>query len=118
MSHARAYAESFIRKQATDSPATTRLADGMACRTPNPEALDIIWRGVERVVEVSDLEVAEAMRTIFECTHNVSEGAGAAAVAAAMQERSRNVGRKVAVVLSGGNIDRELFASVLNKSFG
>jgi threonine dehydratase len=116
-SHARAYAESFTQKQAIDSPVSTRLADGMACRTPNPEALEIIWQGVDRIVEVSDLEVAEAMRTIFECTHNVSEGAGAAAMAAALQEKSRNVGRKIALVLSGGNIDRELFASVLDKSF-
>ena len=116
-SHARAYSRSFTNKQAIDSPVSTRLADGMACRTPNPEALEIIWQGVDRIVEVSDLEVAEAIRTIFECTHNVSEGAGAAALAAAMQEKSRNIGRKIAIVLSGGNIDRELFASVLNKSF-
>jgi len=116
-SHARAYAESFTKRQPIDSPVSTRLADGMACRSPNVEALEVIWQGVERIVEVTDIEVAEAIRTIFECTHNVSEGAGAAALAAALQERSRNVGRKIAVVISGGNIDKELFASVLAKSF-
>lgn len=116
-SHARAYAESFRRRTPVDSPVTTRIADGIACRSPNPEALDVILKGVDRVVEVTDLEVAEAIRTIFECTHNVSEGAGAAGTAAAMQEKSRNAGRRIAVVITGGNIDRELFASVLNMTF-
>lgn len=116
-SHARAYAESFARKQAVELPVTTRLADGMACRTPNTEALEAIWHGVDRVVEVSDREVADAMRMLFECTHNASEGAGAAAMAAALQERSRNAGRRIAVILSGGNVDRDLFASVLDGSF-
>ena len=117
-SHARAYAASFAKKQPVDSPVSTRLADGIACRTPNAEALEFIWRGVDRIVEVSDLEVAEAIRMLFECAHSVSEGAGAAPVAAAFREKSRNTGRKIAVVLSGGNIDRDLFASVLSKSFG
>ncbi len=116
-SHARAYAKSFAAKQAVESPATTRLADGLACRTPHPEALEIIQQGAARIVEVTDREVAEAMRTIFECTHNVAEGAGAAAMAAALQEKSRADGGKIAVVLTGGNIDRELFASVLDGSF-
>lgn len=116
-SHARAYAESFARRRPIDCPVSTRLADGMACRSPNVEALEVIWQGVDRIVEVSDAEVAEAIRTIFECTHNVAEGAGAAAVAAALQEKSRNGGRKIAVTLSGGNIDRDLFASVLDRSF-
>ena len=92
---------------------TTTLADGMACRTPQPEALEVIWRGVDRIVEVSDSEVAEAIRILFTCTHNAAEGAGAAALAAARQERSRLAGRRTAVVLSGGNIDRALLADVL-----
>lgn len=116
-SHARAYAESFSKRRPIESPVSTRLADGMACRSPNVEALEVIWQGVDRIMEVTDIEVAEAIRTIFECTHNVSEGAGAAALAAALQEKSRNVGRKIAVTISGGNIDRELFAGVLNRSF-
>jgi threonine dehydratase len=114
--HARAYAESFARKQLVDAPVTTRLADGMACRIPNADALEIIQRSVDRIVEVTDEEVANAMCALFECTHNVSEGAGAAPFAAAMQEKSRNHDRKVAVVLSGGNIDRDVFAGVLTGS--
>lgn len=116
-SHARAYAASFASKQTVELPVSTRLADGMACRTPNAEALEAIWQGVDRMVEVSDREIADAIRTLFECTHNLSEGAGAASMAAALQEKSRNIGRKIAVILSGGNIDRDLFASVLNGSF-
>ncbi|MDH4189018.1 MAG: threonine dehydratase [Betaproteobacteria bacterium] len=116
-SHARAYAESFATRRPVDSPVSTRLADGLACRSPHHEALEVIWQGVDRIVEVTDSEVAQAMRSIFECTHNVSEGAGAAALAAAMQEKHRHAGRKIAVTLSGGNIDRELFASVLDGSF-
>lgn len=116
-SHARAYSESFTKKQLVESPATTQLADGMACRTPNAHALEIISQQVDRILEVSDSEVANAIRTLFECTHNVSEGAGAAALAGAMQETHRNHGRKIAVVLTGGNIDRELFVNVLNSKF-
>lgn len=111
--HAPAYALSFRNRRCLDAPVTTRLADGMACRTPEPEALDIIWQQVDRIVEVSDAEVAAAMRTIFECTHNVAEGAGAAAYAAAYQERDRIAGREIALMLSGGNVDRSMFASVL-----
>jgi threonine dehydratase len=85
----------------------------VACRTPQPEALEVIWRDVDRIVEVNDDEVADAMRLVFECTHNCAEGAGAAAVAAAAKERERLAGRRVAVVLSGGNVDRRVFADVL-----
>ena len=111
--HASAYAESFDSKRAVESPAETRLADGMACRIPEPEALDIIWKGVDRIVQVTDEDVADAMRTLFECTHNTCEGAGAAATAAAIKERARIAGRRIAVVVSGGNVDRAVFASVL-----
>lgn len=115
--HAPAYAESFARKQVIEAPVTTRIADGMACRTPNPDALEMIQQGVDRILQVTDEEIAESMRILFECTHNVSEGAGAAPLAAALQEKSRNRGRKIAVVLSGGNIDRDVFARVLEGSF-
>lgn len=111
--HARAYALSFASGRAVDAEATTRLADGMACRTPLPDALEVIRRHVDRIVEVDDAEVAGAMRLIFECTHNCAEGAGAASVAAAAKERERLAGRRVAVVLSGGNVDRTVFADVL-----
>ena len=111
--HARAYALSFASGRPIDAQVTTRLADGMACRTPQPEAFEVIRRYVDRIVEVDDDEVAEAMRLIFECTHNCAEGAGAASVAAAAKERGRLAGRRVAVVLSGGNVDRTVFADVL-----
>lgn len=112
--HAPAYAASFAAGTLREAPVTTTLGDGMACRTPQPEALEVIWKSVDRIVEVTDSEVAEAMRVIFTSTHNVAEGAGAAAVAAALQEKARLSGRRVAVVLSGGNVDRQLFAEVLD----
>ena len=112
-SHAPAYAESFAQRTPITRPATTRLADGMACRTPEPQALEIILNGVEKIVAVSDEEVASAMRILFETTHNVAEGAGAAALAGALQDKEKLVKKKVALVLSGGNVDRALFSEVI-----
>lgn len=112
--HAQAYAKSFVAGFPVESPVTTRLSDGMACRAPEPEALELILQGVDRIVQVSDDEVSMAMRMMFECTHNVCEGAGAAALAAAFQEKSRLAGSRVAVVASGGNIDQDVFAGVLS----
>lgn len=112
--HATAYSQSFNTGRLVESPVSTRLADGMACRTPQPDALEIISRGADRIVEITDDEVASAMRMMFECTHNTCEGAGAAALAAAIQEQSRNIGRRIAVVASGGNVDRDVFAQVLS----
>lgn len=112
--HARTYAESFEKKKPIDSPVSTSLADGIACRTPNPEALEFILKGVDRIVEVTDAEIGKAMRAYFSCTHNVSEGAGAAALAAATREKVFNRGSKIAVVLTGGNVDREIFANILS----
>jgi threonine dehydratase len=109
-----AYAHSFDARRAVEHPVTTKLADGLACRTPEPEALATIWRAVDRVVQVTDDELAAAMRMIFECTHNLSEGAGAAALAAAAREKSRIAGRRIAVVLSGGNVDRAVFSAILS----
>jgi threonine dehydratase len=108
-----AYAHSFRAKKAVDAEVTTQLADGMACRTPEPEALDVLWQNVDRIVEVTEDELAQAIAILFQCTHNCAEGAGAAPFAAMRKERARLAGRKVAGVLSGGNIDREVFASVL-----
>lgn len=112
--HATTYAESFAARRPIESPTTTRLADGVACRTPEPDALELILKGVDRIVQVTDDEVAAAMRLLFECTHNTAEGAGAAGVAAIVQERSRLSERKVATVMTGGNVDREVFAAVLS----
>ncbi|PRY26297.1 threonine dehydratase [Aliiruegeria haliotis] len=90
------------------------IADGMAVRVPVQAAFDIYSRGADRVVAVSEAEIAEAMRLYFTATHNVAEGAGAAGLAALRQERARMQGRKVGLVLSGGNVDAALFARVLS----
>jgi threonine dehydratase len=89
------------------------MAGGLAVRVPDPEALDIIRRGAARILTVSEAEMRRAMRIIFSDTHNVAEGAGAAALAATLQERYRLAGKRVAVIQSGGNIDRAFFAEVL-----
>ncbi len=112
-SGAPAYALSLARGEPVSHTVTTTLADGMACRTPEADALAILQRGLSRVLQVSDDEVAAAMRLLYETTHQVAEGAGAAALAAAWQERPRLAGRKTALVLSGGNVDREVYARVL-----
>ena len=96
-----------------EAPVSTLLADGMACRTPVPEALEVIRREADDVVAVSDEEVAAAMRVLFTDTHNVAEGAGAAALAAAMQQHSRWQGKTIGIALTGGNVDAAMFAGVL-----
>ncbi len=111
--HAPAYKRSFDQRRRVEHAVTTELADGMACRVPDDEALEIIGGGAARVLEVTDDEVAAAMRLYFSATHSVAEGAGAAPLAAALQERDRNRGRRIAVVLSGANVDRDMFARVL-----
>ncbi|PJJ53424.1 threonine dehydratase [Mumia flava] len=111
--HAPAYAESLASGQAVSAPVSTALADGMACRTPNAQAFAVMRAKVRRIVRVTDEQVAEAMRVIFATTHNVAEGAGAAAVAAVLADRDRVRGRTVAAVLSGGNVDSDVFARVL-----
>jgi threonine dehydratase len=108
-----AYARSLALGRPVSHDATTRIADGMACRTPVPDALDQIRRGIDRVVEVTDDQIEAAMRAIYDDTHNVAEGAAAATVAALLSERDRIRGRVVGVVLSGGNVDRAVFARVL-----
>ena len=95
----------------TDSVNT--FADGVAVRVVAPEPFEIYSKGAASIVSVSDDDVAEAMRLIFRTTHNVAEGAGAASVAAVLQERDRNAGRKVAAILCGGNVDTDVFATVL-----
>jgi threonine dehydratase len=97
--HASDYAESFSSGRPVESLVSTNIADGI-CRIPELSALELIWKGVERIVQVSDIEVAESMRIMYECTHNVCEGAGAAAIAAALKESSKNKGLKMAVIVS------------------
>jgi threonine dehydratase len=109
-----AYAESFRKRCAVSRTVEPTVADGMACRVPNEEALEIIFHGVERIVIVTEDEIRESMRHIYTATHNLVEGAGAAAFAAALQERARLRGRRVAVVLTGANVDRDVFAKILS----
>ncbi len=111
-----AYALSFEQHRVVEHAVTTRIADGMACRTPEPAAMDILWKHVERIVTVTDDEVESAMRLMYSATHNAAEGAGAAALAAALKERDRLAGRKVGMVLSGANVDRDAFARLLAPS--
>ena len=111
--HAPAYRLSFEAGRAIEAPVSTQLADGMACRVPEPAALEIIRREVDEIVAVSDDEVAAAMCALFADTHNVAEGAGAAALAALLQQRERWAGRRVGLALSGGNVDSAVFAKVL-----
>jgi len=116
--HARAYALSIAQGRPVESPVTTQLADGMACRVPDSAALAVMAGQVDSVVEVTDAEVAQAMKALYLDTHNVAEGAGAASLAAALQRARTHpdeiAGRCVGLTLCGGNVDHEVFAQVLN----
>ena len=116
--HATAYRDSYAAGCLVESPVTTLLADGMACRTPEPEALEVVRREADDVICVTDDEVADAMRALFADTHNVAEGAGAASLAAAMQQRERWRGKSVGITVSGGNVDACMFADVLKANTG
>ena len=112
-SHATTYADSLAAGHVVEATVTTLLADGMACRVADPEALAILQGRIDHIVQVSDAEVAQSMRDLFACTHNVAEGAGAAAFAAAMQERDQLRGKTVGIALTGGNVDSGMFAETL-----
>ena len=111
---AAAYALSFAAGKPVSTNSAASFADGMAVRIPSADAVAIINRGAERIVTVSEDEIAGAMRMIYRCTHNLAEGAGAAAVAAIVQERGQLQGQRVAAILTGGNIDMPKFATVLS----
>ncbi|HET7594915.1 MAG TPA: pyridoxal-phosphate dependent enzyme, partial [Stellaceae bacterium] len=108
------YALSVACGRAVATNSADTMADGLACRVPDETALAAILKGAERIVTVSEDEIRAAMRHFFTDTHNVAEGAGAAALAGLLQEKERMAGKRVAVILSGGNVDRALFASVLS----
>ncbi len=107
------YAQSFAAGRIICTDSADTIADGMACRMPQPEALEIIRAGAARIVRVDDDEIRRAMRIYHEDTHNLAEGAGAAALAALIQEREINRGERAAVVLSGANVDRAALAAIL-----
>src|SRR5690606_10838960 len=107
--HATTYADSLAAGHVVAAPVSTELADGMACRVAEADALAVMQRELDHVVQVSDAEVAEAMRMLFADTHNVAEGAGAAGFAAAWQERAHLRGQVVGTSLCGGNVDSDRF---------
>jgi len=111
--NANTYSLSMAAGRAVPTNSAATFADGMAVRVPDAGALDIIRNGAERIVEVSDDEVAEAIRVLYSTTHSCAEGAGAAALAALMKERAQLAGRRVGVIVSGQNIDRPWMATVL-----
>jgi threonine dehydratase len=110
---ANTYSRSLAAGRVVATNSAFTFADGMAVRAPDVTALEVIKRGADRIVEVSDDEIAEAIRTIYSATHNCAEGAGAGALAAVIKERERLRGQRVAVILSGQNIDRPWMQTVL-----
>jgi threonine dehydratase len=103
------YALSFAAARVVTTETSNTLADGMATRIPDAEALAIILKGASRIVQVSDDEIGRAIRAYWTDTHNLTEGAGAAPLAAAVQEKPKLSGKRVGLILSGGNIDFDLF---------
>jgi threonine dehydratase len=110
--HAPAYALSFAAGEVREREVCTVIADGVACRRPDAGALEILRAGVDRILMVDDDEVREAMRACFADTHNVAEGAGAIGLAALLKDRAAG-GERVATVLTGGNVNSEVFGEVL-----
>lgn len=111
--HAPAMALSFEAGRIVTTETADTFADGMACRVPDPEAFSAIQVGAERIVRVTDTEVAAAIRAYWTDTHNLAEGAGAAALAALSREADAMRGKRVAVILCGGNIDLAVALRVL-----
>lgn len=112
-SHADAFAQSIEQGQVVCTESAHTFADGLACRQPLPEALAMIAQGAARVIRVTDRQIAQAIGVYHETTHNTAEGAGAAALAGLIKEQPEQQGRRVAVILSGANIDRQLYAEIL-----
>ena len=108
-----AYALSFSAGKVVATNSADTMADGMAVRGPDAEALEVILKGADRIVQVSDAEIGTAMRAYYEDTHQLTEGAGAAALAALLQERECLAGQRVGLILSGGNIDRPVYLRTL-----
>lgn len=114
--NAPSYALSFERGEPVSTNSANTFADGLACRVPVDAAVAVINQYAERIVTVSEDEIGAAMRHYFTDTHNVAEGAGAAALAALLQEREQANGQTVGLVLSGGNVDRSVFQDILAES--
>ena len=112
------YRDSIAAGQVVEAAVSTQIADGMAVRRADPQALSILRQHLDRIVAVSDEEVSQAMQLLFSDTHNVAEGAGAAALAAALQEKQQITGQAVGLALTGGNVDAAVFAQVLQARGG
>ena len=110
------YAQSFEQGRIVTTATANTLADGMACRVPMPEAFEIIKRGAARILRVSDAQIKMAIRAYHEDTHNLAEGAGAAPLAALLQERDKQKGKRIGLILSGANIDRTVYAGIVAES--
>ncbi len=108
-----AVALSFAAGHPVPTASARTFADGLACRDPHPEALAVIQAGAARILRLTEDEIAEAVRISYTCTHNVAEGAGAAALAGLIRERSRYAGKRAAVVCTGGNIDAAVLGEIL-----
>jgi threonine dehydratase len=108
-----AFADSLAEGRIVERPSVTRIADGMACRLPEPDAVALLREALDDVVLVDDDEVSWAIKALFVDTHNAAEGAGAAAFAAAWKQRERCAGRTIGITLTGANIDHDLFCEVL-----
>jgi threonine dehydratase len=108
-----AFAQSFEQGKIITTQSANTMADGLACRMPLAESFTMIQRCAERIIRVTDDEISHAIRIYHEDTHNMTEGAGAAGLAGLIKERTLQKNKKVAVILSGANIDRHLYASIL-----
>jgi threonine dehydratase len=111
--NAPAFALSLAAGRPVQTTSARTFADGLACRDPQAAALDVIAAGAARIVRVSEEEIADAIRIYYATTHNLAEGAGAAPLAALLQEKDRYAGQRVGLILSGGNIDMPVFATIL-----
>jgi threonine dehydratase len=111
--NAPAMALSFAAGRPVTTDSAQTFADGVATRQPDGQAFATIKRGAARIVQVSEDEIAEAVRLYFHTTHQVAEGAGAAPLAALMQERQRMAGKSVALILTGSNIDAAVYQRIL-----
>lgn len=111
--NAPSYALSFEQKKPISTNSANTFADGVACRVPVPAAVELICKGAERIVTVSEAEIRAAMRHYYTDTHNIAEGAGAVPLAGCLKEAAANKGKKIGVILTGGNVDREVYQEVL-----
>ena len=111
--NANSYALSFQAKRPVSTSSAETIADGIACRTPHPEAFEYILKGAERIVSVSEKDIIESIKFYFSDTHNIAEGSAAAALAAMLKENNINHNKKIGLILSGGNVDINTYKKAL-----